>query len=120
VNHEDEQLKAIFGEVGGQPGPPLGLTADGIARRGRRIRLARWGAGVAASLVVAAAITTTIALTAHREVEPATPPAPEFTTTDVPTTTTTPTTLTTTTTPVSTATSTGDTTDTPPPTSDTT
>lgn len=88
MGDEDEQMKALFTTVGEQPGPPLGFTADGIARRGRRIRLARWGAGAAASLVVAAAITTTIALSAKRDVEPGTPPPqPEITTTDVPTTT---------------------------------
>lgn len=87
MNEEDEQMRALFTTVGEQPGPPLGFTADGIARRGRRIRVARWGAGVAASLVVAGALTTTIALTADRDVRPGTPPAPEITTTDVPTTT---------------------------------
>lgn len=87
MDHEDEQLKALFTTVGEQPGPPLGFTADGIARRGRRLRLARWGAGAAASLVVAAAITTTIALTANRSVEPGSPlPDPGTTTTGVPTT----------------------------------
>ncbi|MFC4853126.1 hypothetical protein [Actinophytocola glycyrrhizae] len=84
MDHEDDRLKALFTSVGEQPGPPLGFTADGIARRGRRIRLARWGAGAAASAVVAAAITTTIALTANRDLQPGTPPAPEITTTDVP------------------------------------
>ncbi|GAB1508347.1 hypothetical protein [Actinophytocola sp. KF-1] len=88
MNDDDEQMRALFTAVGEQPGPPLGFTADGIARRGRRIRLARWGAGAAASLVVAAALTVTVALTANREVEPGSPlPAPpELTTTDVPTT----------------------------------
>jgi hypothetical protein len=101
MTDEDDQMKALFTTVGEQPGPPLGFTADGIARRGRRIRLARWGAGVGASLVVAAALTTTIALTANREVEPATPPPPpEITTTDVPTTPEEPVTTTTTTTTV--------------------
>ena len=103
MTDDDEQMRALFTTVGEQPGPPLGFTADGIARRGRRIRVARWAAGVAASVVVAGAITTTIALTANRPVEPGTPPpAPEITTTDVPTTpdmtTTTTTTATTTTT----------------------
>ena len=86
---DDEQMRALFTAVGEQPGPPLGFTADGVARRGRRIRLARWGAGAAASLVVAGALTVTIALTAQREVEPGDRPAPppEVTTTDVPTTT---------------------------------
>jgi hypothetical protein len=96
VNDDDEQMRALFGAVGEQPGPPLGFTADGIARRGRRIRLARWGAGAAASLVVAGALTVTIALSAIREVEPGSPPPapPEVTTTDalttpdIPTTTT--------------------------------
>ncbi len=85
--NDDEQMRALFNAVGEQPGPPLGFTADGIARRGRRIRLARWGAGAAASLVVAGALTVTIALSANRNVEPGSPPAPpEVTTTDVPTT----------------------------------
>jgi cytoskeletal protein RodZ len=98
VTDDDEQMKALFTTVGEQPGPPLGFTADGIARRGRRIRLARWGAGVGASLVVAGAITTTIALTANRSVEPGTQlPGPEITTTDVPTTPENPVTTTTTT-----------------------
>ena len=87
--NDDEQMRALFSAVGEQPGPPLGFTADGIARRGRRIRLARWGAGAAASLVVAGALTVTIALSANRNVEPGSPPPapPEVTTTDVPTTT---------------------------------
>ncbi len=85
MNDDDEQMRALFTTVGEQPGPPLGFTADGIARRGRRIRLARWGAGAAASLVVAGALTVTIALTANREMAPGDqPPAPpEMTTTDV-------------------------------------
>lgn len=89
MNEDDEQMRALFTTVGEQPGPPLGFTADGIARRGRRIRLARWGAGAAASLVVAGALTVTVALTANRDVAPGSPlPAPpEVTTTDVPTTT---------------------------------
>ena len=99
MTDEDEQMRALFTTVGEQPGPPLGFTADGIARRGRRIRVARWSAGVAASLVVAGAITTTIALTANRPVEPGNPPPPELTTTDVQTTPEIPTTTTTTTTP---------------------
>jgi hypothetical protein len=100
VSDDDEQMRALFTTVGEQPGPPLGFTADGIARRGRRIRLARWGAGVGASLVVAAALTATIALTANRPVEPGTPlPGPEITTTDVPATPDIPTTTTTTTPP---------------------
>lgn len=99
MSDEDDQMKALFTTVGEQPGPPLGFTADGIARRGRRIRLARWSAGVGASLVVAAALTATIALTANREVEPGTPlPGPELTTTDVPATPDLPTPTTTTTT----------------------
>lgn len=97
MTDEDDQMRALFTTVGEQPGPPLGFTADGIARRGRRIRVARWSAGVAASLVMAGAITTTIALTANRPVEPGTPP-PELTTTDVQTTPEIPTTTTTTTT----------------------
>lgn len=84
---EDDRMRTLFTAVGEQPGPPLGFTADGIARRGHRIRLARWSAGAAASLVVAAAITTTVALTANRDMEPGNPgPAPTVTTTDVPTT----------------------------------
>ena len=86
--NDDEQMRALFNAVGKQPGPPLGVTADGIARGGRRVRLARWGAGAAASLVVAGALTVTIALSANRNVEPGSPPPapPEITTTDVPTT----------------------------------
>ena len=85
MNDDDEQMRALFTTIGEQPGPPLGFTADGIARRGRRIRLARWGAGAAASLVVAGALTVTIALTANREMPPGDRPAPppEVTTTDV-------------------------------------
>jgi hypothetical protein len=100
VNDDDERMRELLSRVGEQPGPALGFTADGIARRCRRIRLARWSAGVAAGLVAAAAITTTVALTANRDVEPATPPnitktedTPATpTTTDFPTTTTTTTT----------------------------
>ena len=92
MDQEDEQMKALLTGVGEQPGPPLGFTADGIARRSRRIRLARWSAGAAACLVVAGAITTTIILTTNRDVAPATPPSVTMTdtptTTDVPTTTT--------------------------------
>lgn len=97
MNHDDERMKELLARVGDQPGPALGFTADGIARRSRRIRLARWGASVAAALVVAGAITTTVVLTANRDVEPATPPTitktedtpATPTTTDFPTTTTT-------------------------------
>jgi hypothetical protein len=98
VNQEDEQMKALLANVGEQPGPPLGFTADGIARRSRRIRLVRWGAGVAAGVVAAAAITTTVIITTSREVVPATPPSvtPTVTPTGVPTTTDVPTTTTTT------------------------
>jgi hypothetical protein len=101
VDHEDEQLKALFTTAGEQPGPPLGFTADGIVRRGRRVRMTRWAAGAAASLVVAGALTTTIALTANRDERPGGPaPAPQLTTTDAPATT--PETTTTTTTPTTT------------------
>jgi hypothetical protein len=108
MSDDDDQMKALFTTVGAQPGPPLGFTADTIARRGRRIRLARWGAGAAASLVVAAALTVTVALTSNRDMEPGTPPlpGPQITTTDtptatpdIPTTDEAPTTTTTTTTP---------------------
>jgi hypothetical protein len=92
-------MKELLARVGDQPGPALGFTAEGIARRSRRIRLAQWSAGVAAALVVAGAITTTVVLTTNRDVEPATPPTitktedtPTPTTTDFPTTTTTTTT----------------------------
>ena len=86
MSDDDDQMKALFTTVGAQPGPPLGFTADSIARRGRRIRLARWGAGAAASLVVAGALTVTVALTSNRDMEPGTPlPGPEITTTDTPT-----------------------------------
>src|SRR5690349_826206 len=113
TDDDDDRMKALFTTVGAQPGPPLGFSAATIARRGRRIRLARWGAGAAASLVVAGALTTAVALTSNREVEPATPQplptlttdtptvTPDFpgteTTTDGPTTTSTTTTTTTTT-----------------------
>jgi hypothetical protein len=105
VNHDDERMKELLAQVGDQPGPALGFTADGIARRGRRIRLARWGAGVAAGLVVAAAITTTVVLTANRDVEPATPPTITQTedTSDTPTTTDVPTATTTTSAPTPTS-----------------
>lgn len=95
--NEDEQMKALFTTVGEQQGPPLGFTAAGVVRRGRRIRVARWGAGVGAGLVVAAAVTVSVALAGNRDVEPATPPVVDTTTeetvtetpTDFPTTTTT-------------------------------
>lgn len=96
---EDEQMKALFTTVGEQQGPPLGFTAAGVVRRGRRIRLARWSAGAAAGLVVAAAVTVSVALATNRDVAPATPPpvvgtTPEETVTEtpteLPTTTTTP------------------------------
>lgn len=86
MDHEDERLKALLTTVGEQPGPPLGFTADGIARRGRRVRLARWGAGVAAGLVAAGTITTAVVLAANPDLRPGTPPPPPITSTGVPTT----------------------------------
>lgn len=86
---DDDRMRALLAEAGGQQGPPMGISADGIARRGRRIRLARWGAAVTGGLAVAAVITVSVALAANRHVEPATPPVVVTTTvdTDTPTTT---------------------------------
>jgi hypothetical protein len=105
VDQEDERLKELFGEVGGQQGPPLGFSAAGIARRGKRIRFVRRAGAAAAGLAVAAVVTVSVALAANREVEPGTPPTPPTLTTtdDLSTTpeylTTTTTTMTTTTPP---------------------
>jgi hypothetical protein len=90
MNQDDEQMRALLSEVGEQPGPPLGFSADGIARRSRRIKLARWGAGVAGSLTVTAVIALSVFLATNRPAPPATPPPITITTTDFPTTTTTP------------------------------
>jgi hypothetical protein len=95
VDRDDEQVRALFAEVGAQQGPPLGISADGIARRGRRIKVARLGAGVAAGLTVVAVITFSVILAANRPTEPATPPPATVTTTDTVDTTAVPTTTTT-------------------------
>jgi hypothetical protein len=93
MNQDDEQMRALLSEVGEQQGPPLGFSADGIARRSRRIKLARWGAGVAGSLTVTAAIALSVFLATNRPAPPATPPPITITTTDhSPTTTPVPTT----------------------------
>lgn len=84
MDRDDEQMRALLSEVGEQQGPPLGFNADGIARRSRRIQFARWGAGVAGSLVVTAVITLSVALATNRDVPPATPPPATITTTDPP------------------------------------
>jgi hypothetical protein len=107
MDRDDEQMRALLAEVGHQQGPPLGFNADGIARRSRRIQFARWGAGVAGSLVVAAVITLSVALATNRSVPPATPPPATITTTDTPEATGTPTSSATTTdTPTTTTTTT--------------
>lgn len=117
MDRDDEQMKALLAEVGEQQGPPLGFNADGIARRSRRIQFARWGAGVAGSLVVAAVITLSVALATNRDVPPATPPPATITTVDspeatgLPTTSATATETPTTTTTTSAATTTDPTTD---------
>lgn len=82
MDRDDEQMKALLAEVAEQQGPPLGFSADGIARRSRRIKLARWGAGVAGSIMVTAVITLSVALATNRTTPPATPPPITITTTD--------------------------------------
>jgi hypothetical protein len=81
MDRDDEQMRALLAEVAEQQGPPLGFSADGIARRSRRIKLARWGAGVAGSLAVTAVITLSVVLATNRPVPPATPPPITITTT---------------------------------------
>ena len=92
MDRDDEQMRALLAEVGEQQGPPMGFSADGIARRSRRIKLARWGAGVAGSLTVTAVIALSVFLATNRPTPPATPPPITITTTDTPTTTPVPTT----------------------------
>jgi len=109
VDQDDDQMKALLAAVGEQSGPPLGFSADGIARRGRRVRAVRWAAGVTAAVSVVFAVTLTVALAARRDVEPAnTPPTTVSTSTidltpntTITTTTTKPTATTTTTSPTS-------------------
>jgi len=102
VDREDEELRSLFTTVGAQEGPPLGFSADGIARRGKRIRLIRRTAAAAGTLVAVAVVTVTVAIATNRPVqpvEPATPPPPVVTTTEdtTPNATETPTTTVTTT-----------------------
>jgi len=93
VDTDDERVRALLARAG-EPGPPLGFTSATIARRGRRIRLMRWGAGVAGVVAVAAGVTVSLLLVANRPIQPAsTPPPPAATvttTTLAPLTTTTP------------------------------
>lgn len=91
---DDEKVRALLARAGEQPGPPLGFTPATIARRGRRIRLVRWGAGVTGVAVVLAGATLSLLLVTSRQVEPASPPphpapSPTVTTTVDPTTPTT-------------------------------
>jgi hypothetical protein len=74
MDRDDEQMRALLAEVAEQQGPALGFSADGIARRSRRIKLARWGAGIAGSVAVATVITLSVALATNRTAPPATPP----------------------------------------------
>lgn len=94
MDQDDEQMRALLAEVAEQHGPPLGFSADGIARRSHRIKLARWGAGVAGSLTVTAVIALSVVLATNRPVPPATPPPITITTTATPTESATPTTTT--------------------------
>jgi hypothetical protein len=97
ADSDDDKVRALLARAGEQAGPPLGFTPTTIARRGRRIRLLRWGGGVAGIVVVLAGATLSVFLLNTRPVEPASPPpSPAATTTttttttvpDVPTTTT--------------------------------
>jgi hypothetical protein len=88
VDQDDEKVRALLARAGDQPGPPLGFTSATIARRGRRIRAARWGAGVAGVVVVVAGVTVSLLLVNTRPVQPASPPPPPATTVTVTTTTT--------------------------------
>jgi hypothetical protein len=91
VDPDDERMRALLARAD-EPGPPLGFTAATIARRGRRIRLLRWGAGVGGVVLVAAGVTVSLLLVANRPIQPASTPPPPVattTTTDTPLTTTT-------------------------------
>ncbi|GAA3432897.1 hypothetical protein [Kutzneria kofuensis] len=83
---DDEKVRALLARAGDQPGPPLGFTPAAIARRGRRIRLVRWGAGVTGVVVVLAGVTLSLLLVTSRPVEPASPPSPPAPTSTVTTT----------------------------------
>lgn len=83
MDREDEELKALFTTVGAQEGPPLGFSADGVARRGKRIRWVRRAAVAAGGLAVVAVVTLSVALAANRPVGPATTPPPLVTTEDL-------------------------------------
>jgi hypothetical protein len=85
---DDEKVRALLARAGDQPGPPLGFTSTTIARRGRRIRLLRWGGAAAGALVVLAGAGLSVLLLAHRPAEPAAPPLPTPATTPAVTTTT--------------------------------
>jgi hypothetical protein len=108
ADSDDDKVRALLARAGEQPGPPLGFTPTTIARRGRRIRLLRWGGGIAGVLVVLAGASLSVLLLANRPAQPAsrppTPPAATTTTTATPTGTTT-TTATTTGSPGTTTTS---------------
>ncbi|MFC0435193.1 hypothetical protein [Kutzneria buriramensis] len=93
MDPDDERVRALLAKAGEQPGPPLGLTSDAIVRRGRRIRLIRWGSAVAGVAVVIAGVTVSLLLVTAKPVPPASPPhlpsATPVTTTTVDVTTTT-------------------------------
>ncbi|MEV6610432.1 hypothetical protein [Kutzneria sp. NPDC051319] len=77
---DDEKVRALLARAGDQAGPPLGFTPTTIARRGRRIRMLRWGSGVAGVVVVFAGVTVSLLLVSGgRPVEPASPPPPATT-----------------------------------------
>jgi hypothetical protein len=88
VDSDDEKVRALLARAGEQPGPPLGFTPATIARRGRRIRLLRWGGSVAGIVVVLAGASLSVLLLANRPAEPASPPPPPATTTTTTVTTT--------------------------------
>jgi hypothetical protein len=85
ADSDDDKVRALLARAGEQPGPPLGFTPTTIARRGRRIRLLRWGGGIAGVLVVLAGASLSVLLLANRPAQPAsrppTPPAATTTTT---------------------------------------
>lgn len=88
MDSDDEKVRALLARAGDQPGPPLGFTSTTIARRGRRIRLLRWGGAAAGALVVLAGAGLSVLLLANRPAEPAAPPPPTPATTPAVTTTT--------------------------------
>ncbi|QUQ62400.1 hypothetical protein [Kutzneria sp. CA-103260] len=94
MDTDDERMRALLARTD-EPGPPLGFTAATIARRGRRIRLLRWGAGVGGVVVVAAGVTVSLLLVTNRPVQPASPPPVANTVTTTTTTTLAPLTTTT-------------------------